>query len=117
MYLRGAVGAPGVELRFHATTLYNSIYGFDDDILVNTHVYGAPAAHSPVLHLRRLPGGRLFDHLERVWERTIADNAPEVLAQGEAIAVARIDYFNDPNAPREDDLSLRRLARSAAGRA
>jgi hypothetical protein len=31
-------------------------------MLVNAHVYGAPAAHSPVLHLRRLPGGRLFDH-------------------------------------------------------
>src|SRR4029453_687777 len=57
MYLRDAIGAPGVELRFHATTLYNSIYRFDDDMLVNAHVYGAPAAHSPVLHLRRLPGG------------------------------------------------------------
>jgi hypothetical protein len=87
MYLRGAVGAPGVELRFHATTLYNSIYRFDDDMLVNAHVYGAPAAHSPVLHLRRLPGGRLFDHyqasFERVWEQASADNTPGMLAQGE----------------------------------
>jgi Domain of unknown function (DUF5919) len=87
MYLRGAIGAPGVELRFHATTLYNSIYRFDDDMLVNAHVYGAPAAHSPVLHLRRLPGGRLFDYyqasFERVWEQASADNVPAVLAQGE----------------------------------
>ena len=87
MYLRGAVDAPGVELRFHATTLYNSIYRFDDDMLVNAHVYGAPAAHSTVLHLRRVPGGRLFDHyqasFERVWEQASADNAPEMLAQGE----------------------------------
>jgi hypothetical protein len=44
MYLRDAIGTPGGELRFHATTLYNSIYRFDDDILVNAHVYGAPAA-------------------------------------------------------------------------
>jgi hypothetical protein len=60
---------------------------FDDDMLVNAHVYGAPAAHSPVLHLRRLPGGRLFDHyqasFERVWEQASADNAPGMLAQGE----------------------------------
>jgi hypothetical protein len=87
MYLRDAIGAPGVELRFHATTLYNSIYRFDDDMLVNAHVYGAPAAHSPVLHLRRLPGGQLFDHyqasFERVWEQASADNVPAVLAQGE----------------------------------
>jgi hypothetical protein len=86
LYLRDAIGAPGVELRFHATTLYNSIYRFDDDMLVNAHVYGAPAAHSPVLHLRRLPGGQLFDHyqasFERVWEQASTDNVPVALAQG-----------------------------------
>ncbi len=41
-------------------------------MLVNTHVYGAPASHSPVIHFRRLAGGRLFTHylssFERVWE-------------------------------------------------
>jgi hypothetical protein len=86
LYLQDAIGAPGVELRFHTTTLYNSIYRFDDDMLVNAHVYGAPAAHSPVLHLRRLPGGQLFDHyqasFERVWEQASTDNVPAVLAQG-----------------------------------
>jgi hypothetical protein len=84
IYLREAIGAPGVELRFHATTLYNSIYRFDDDMLVNVHVYGAPAAHSPVLHLRRLPGGRLFDHyqasFERVWNQATGDNLFGILA-------------------------------------
>jgi hypothetical protein len=87
IYLREAIGSPGIELRFHATTLYNSIYRFDDDMLVNAHVYGAPAAHSPVLHLRRLPGGRLVDHyqasFERVWDQASADNLPGMLAQGE----------------------------------
>jgi len=68
-YLEEAFGTQGVELRLHSTTLYNSIYRFDDDMLVNTHVYGAPAAQSPVLHLRRLPGGRLFDHYQRSFER------------------------------------------------
>jgi hypothetical protein len=85
LYLQDAIGAPGVELRFHATTLYNSLYRFDDDMLVNAHVYGAPAAHSPVLHLRRLPGGQLFDHyqasFERVWEQASTDNVPTVLPQ------------------------------------
>jgi hypothetical protein len=87
LYLQDAISAPGVELRFHATTLYNSIYRFDDDMLVNAHVYGAPAAHSPVLHLRGLPGGRLVDHyqasFERVWDQASTDNLPETLAQGE----------------------------------
>jgi len=87
MYLQDAISASGVELRFHATTLYNSIYRFDDDMLVNAHVYGAPAAHSPVLHLRRLPGGRLVDHyqasFERVWDQANGDNLPRALMLGE----------------------------------
>ncbi|GAA2510056.1 XRE family transcriptional regulator [Pilimelia columellifera] len=64
-------GVPNVEARFHSTTLYNSIYRFDDDMLVNTHAYGFPAAHAPVLHLRELSGGDLFgtyaDSFDRVW--------------------------------------------------
>ena len=86
-YLRDAVGVAGIELRLHATTLYNSIYRFDDDMLVNAHVYGAPAAHSPVLHLRRLPGGRLFEHyqasFERVWEQATVQGEPGAVAQAE----------------------------------
>jgi len=61
-YLRQAMETPGVEVRLHGTTLYNSIYRFDDQVLVNSHAYGAPAAQSPVLHIRYLPGGRLFSH-------------------------------------------------------
>ena len=83
-YLKEAFTAPGVELRLHTTTLYNSIYRFDDDLLVNAHAYGAPAAKSPVMHLHRLPGGRLFDHyrssFERVWELA-SPLAPSVLEQ------------------------------------
>lgn len=42
-------GAPGVDVNLHGTTLYNSVYGFDDAMLVNTHVYGLAAGHAPVL--------------------------------------------------------------------
>jgi transcriptional regulator with XRE-family HTH domain len=71
-YLAEVAGLPGVEVRSHGTTLYNSLYRSDEDLLVNTHVYGALAAHSPVLHLRRVPGGRMWEHymksFDRVWE-------------------------------------------------
>lgn len=50
-----------VAICYHDTILYNSIYRFDDDMLINTHLYGTPAAYAPVLHLRRLGGGELFD--------------------------------------------------------
>jgi hypothetical protein len=71
-HLQEAIGMPGVQINLHGTTLYNSIFRFDNILLVNTHVYGAPAAQSPVIHIQRIPGGRLFDHymssFDKVWE-------------------------------------------------
>ncbi len=58
------------EMRLHDTPLYNSIYRFDDEMLVNTHVYGLLAAYSPVMHLRRVDGAYFNTYLEsfeRVW--------------------------------------------------
>jgi hypothetical protein len=52
---------PGIEFRFHKTTLYNSIFRFDEQMIVNAHVYGVPGAHAPALHLRKLGAGDLFD--------------------------------------------------------
>ena len=60
--MRDAFDQPGIAVRLHGTTLYNSLYRYDDHLLVNTHTYGVAAGQSPVLHLRRSPGGRLFDH-------------------------------------------------------
>lgn len=66
---------PGVDIRLHATTLYNSIYRFDDELLVNSHVYGFPAAHAPVLHVRKLSTGIVFDtymeSFKKVWESAV----------------------------------------------
>lgn len=62
----------GIELRVHQTTLYNSIYRADDQLLVNTHIYGVPAAQAPVWHLRRIAGGEIasayLNSFERVWD-------------------------------------------------
>lgn len=75
---------PNVLVRFHRTTLYNSIYRFDDEMLVNTHVFGFPAAHAPVLHLRRLSGGDLFDtyadSFDRVWSTGLPAWPPAMAA-------------------------------------
>lgn len=71
-YMRSVSGVAGIEVRQHESVLYNSIYRFDDEMLVNTHVVGSPAPQNPVLHLRRTPDGHLFDHylksFERVWD-------------------------------------------------
>ena len=61
----------GVELRLHRAILYNSIYRADDQLLVNQHTYGIPAAHAPVFHIMRTPVGEMAEayltSLERVW--------------------------------------------------
>ena len=54
-YIEPALDAPNVRMRLHDTTLYNSIYRYDDEMLVNTHIYGVGAGHAPVMHLRRTP--------------------------------------------------------------
>ncbi|RBM20136.1 XRE family transcriptional regulator [Prauserella sp. PE36] len=61
----------GVDMRFHDATLYNSIFRFDDEMIINTHVCGFQGAHAPSLHLRRLSAGDLSEtyseSFEAVW--------------------------------------------------
>jgi hypothetical protein len=75
--LRALRGIPGIEIRAHSATLYNSLYRFDQDLLVNTHAYGAPAGLSPILHLRRVPGGRMWDHFMQSFDHVWKDATPE----------------------------------------
>jgi lambda repressor-like predicted transcriptional regulator len=69
-YFEPIIGSRGVLARMHATTLYNSIFRFDETLLANTHAYGASASHSPVMYIQRLPGGRLFTNYMLSFERT-----------------------------------------------
>ena len=65
------VGCPGVEIRQHGTTLYNSIYRGDDQMVVSAHRFGTSAHATPVLKLRHAAPGGLFDgyaeSFEDVW--------------------------------------------------
>jgi hypothetical protein len=71
-YFRELQGVEGIEIRTHGTVLYNSIYRFDNEMIVNPHVYGKMAPHAPALHLRRLSAGTLFttyaESFDAVWE-------------------------------------------------
>ncbi|MEV0811335.1 XRE family transcriptional regulator [Micromonospora sp. NPDC050200] len=69
-------GVKGVEVRHHRTTLYNSIYRFDEEMLVNAHVLGFPAPHAPVMHLRKLAGGDLFGTYADSFDRVMSASDP-----------------------------------------
>jgi hypothetical protein len=70
-YYRSLPDVDGCEVRLHSTTLYASLFRYDDEILVNPHAYGEPASANPTLHLRRLDGAAMavhyMDSFERVW--------------------------------------------------
>ncbi|MBJ7599754.1 helix-turn-helix domain-containing protein [Candidatus Nephthysia bennettiae] len=74
-YYRPLVDVPGVEFHLHRTTLYNSIFRYDDEMLINTHVYGNGYI-APILHLRRVEGGTLFDMYARSFERVWVESYP-----------------------------------------
>jgi transcriptional regulator with XRE-family HTH domain len=71
-YARVIQHADGGAVRQSAATLYNSLLRFDDEVLVNSHFWGNPAADSPVYHFRRRGergiAATAIRSFERVWE-------------------------------------------------
>jgi hypothetical protein len=74
-YYRELAERDGCEIRLHDTTLYASMFRYDDQLLANPHLYGEPASLNPTFHFRKLDGGTLFAHylgsFERVWATAI----------------------------------------------
>jgi Helix-turn-helix domain len=68
---RRLTGTEDIEIRLHEAVLYNSIYRADGQVFVNQHVYGIPAARSPVFCYRESGNGEIaaayVDSFERVW--------------------------------------------------
>ncbi|KND36856.1 XRE family transcriptional regulator [Streptomyces acidiscabies] len=70
-YYRRLLSETGCEVRLHDTTLYNSLFRYDDDLLVNPHIWGQPASANPLFHLRRVGTTGWFDNyvqsFDAVW--------------------------------------------------
>jgi hypothetical protein len=75
-YYRPLVDVPGVEVRLHQATLYASLFRFDDTMLANPHMWGAPASANPLLHLRRIEGSAWFDGYRRSFDEVWATALP-----------------------------------------
>ncbi|MEU6851196.1 XRE family transcriptional regulator [Actinacidiphila alni] len=78
MHYRPLVGVPGIDIRTHGTTLYNSLYRADDQVIVNAHAFGVNAYSAPVWHLRRHGAGGLFDTYAESFEAVWATALPVV---------------------------------------
>lgn len=75
LHYQSLLGVHGIEIRTHGTTLYNSLYRADDQMMVNAHVWGVNAYGAPVWHLRRAGDGGLFDtyasSFDAVWSTAV----------------------------------------------
>jgi transcriptional regulator with XRE-family HTH domain len=77
-YARSLLELDPDAVRTAGATLYSSIFRFDDDLLVNIHLFGNAATDSPVVHLRVGRGSiaeNVMRSFERVWNqaRPLAD--------------------------------------------
>jgi transcriptional regulator with XRE-family HTH domain len=67
--------APNVEIRLHRAVLYTSIYRADDQVFINPHIYGIPAAQAPVFCLHASHDGDMtaiyLASFQRVWDGAV----------------------------------------------
>jgi hypothetical protein len=81
-YYRPLLDVGKCEIRLHATTLYASLFRYDDQVIVNPHAFGEPASANPAFHFRRLNGGQVADHyvssFARVWATAMPWSGQEV---------------------------------------
>lgn len=97
-YYAPLAGVPGIDFRLQRETLYNSIFVYDDDMLINQHVYGMYGYMAPILHLRKMEGGDFFDmyvrSFIRVWDASSPVEESNFWQQREAAissAVAKVN--------------------------
>ncbi|MEV6138171.1 hypothetical protein AB0L63_19315 [Nocardia sp. NPDC051990] len=75
-YYRALLSHERCEVRLHDTTLYNSLFRYDDMLLVNPHIWGQPASANPVLQLKRIGETGWFDNYTKSFDAIWADAQP-----------------------------------------
>ena len=75
-HLEPLKGLPNIEVRQYASPMYNSVFRFDQEMLVTPHLYGTPGYLAPLLHLQRGTAEGPFDqfvaHVDRLWSISTA---------------------------------------------
>ena len=95
-----AATVENVEIRLHGTILYNSIYRADEQLLVNTHIFGLAASDAPVFHLRKIRAANGQQLPRKLRARLGYGDALE----GPELRGRRIDYHDDPDEPKVNSM-------------
>lgn len=71
-YFSDLADCEGIEMRFHSTPMYNSVFRFDSHMFVTPHLYGIPGSKAPLLHFQRRSSWGVFErfvqHFEAIWD-------------------------------------------------
>jgi hypothetical protein len=63
-----------IEIHFHSTILYNSLFRGDNEMFVTPHLYGLHGSQAPLFRIRHLGDHGVFNnfasHFEAVWRTT-----------------------------------------------
>lgn len=79
-YLRPLIGTPNVELRLQTIPMYNSIFRFDDNMLVTPHLHTKPGRLAPLFHFRRKVDDGIFDTYAGSFDEVFSDSKPAKVA-------------------------------------
>lgn len=75
-YYRPLLSEERCEIRLHNTTLYRSLFRYDENMLVNPHIWGQPASANPVFQLKRVNDAAWFDSYAQSFETIWATAQP-----------------------------------------
>ncbi|MEV6072025.1 XRE family transcriptional regulator [Nocardia sp. NPDC052001] len=75
-YYRPLLSHQGCEIRLHDTTLYSSLFRYDENLLVNPHIWGQPASANPVFQLKQVSDAAWFDSYTESFESIWAGAKP-----------------------------------------
>lgn len=78
-YYRPLLSKDGCEVRLHDTTLYSSLFRYDENLIVNPHIWGQPASANPVLQLKRTATSPWFDSYAESFDAIWATAQPWAL--------------------------------------
>jgi hypothetical protein len=71
-WLEPLAATPNATVGLHAVHLYNSIFRFDDQMIVTPHIFRGHGYQHPTLHLRRLSPHGIFEtfaeQFQQVWD-------------------------------------------------
>jgi phosphatidylserine/phosphatidylglycerophosphate/cardiolipin synthase-like enzyme len=75
-HFRSIRDSANIEIKYHSTTLYSSVFRGDDELFVTPHLYALHGSKAPLLHLRYVQEEGVFATFARYFDDVWATTFP-----------------------------------------